>query len=308
MLLILVLVDDIASGKRVPFELIDSDEDDDQSPDSHATDTQSDDASSLPSDVDIVIGGITSEADHPDTELSLLQKETASIIDQLSGLTLQIRNPTSRKVPAIHKIDLYRHISPEFKDNFIKIKEEREYNGLVDLFKQWRRESFGVEDDNDNSVEPLTAEDESLIRRFLKANLVRRRRFYYWKRYKFKSLQYTQHVIPQLDQPLKLAPAASVHSAVSQTIDQSTIRQPTFSHQPSSKLSSELPLPAQFSLKAPASSISSRAATISVKGPDGLVVHWPIPPRHARKNKVDFECPYCFFLCPHRATKEYAWR
>jgi hypothetical protein len=302
-----VLVDDIASGKRVPFELVDSDEEDDQSPDSHATDTLADDTSSLQSDVAIVIGGVTSEADHPDTELSLLLKETISVIDQLSGLTLQIRNPAARKVPAIHKIDLYRHISPDFKDYFIKIKEEREFNGLVDLFKQWRRESLGEEDDDDILVEPLTDEDESLIRRFLKANLVRRRRFHYWKRYKFKSLQFTQHVIPQLDQPLKLAPA-SVYSAVSPSIDQSTIRQPTFSHQPSSKLSSELPLPAQFSLKAPASSISSRAATISVKAPDGLVVHWPIPPMHAIKSRVDFECPYCFFLCPHRATKEYAWR
>jgi hypothetical protein len=302
-----VLADDIASGKRVPFDLIDSDEDDDQIPDSHATDTLPGDASSLQSDVDIVIGGITSEADHPDTELSLLLRETASIIDQLSGLTLQIRNPAARKVPAIHKIDLYRHISPEFKDYFIKIKEQREYNGLVDLFKQWRRESLGEEADNDKAVQPLTDEDERLIRRFLKANFVRRRRFNYWKRYKFKSLQFTQHAIPQLDQPPKLAPA-SVHSAVSQSIDQSTIRQPTFSHQPSSMLSSELPLPAKFSLKAPESSISSRAATVSVKGPDGLVVHWPIPPMHARKSRVDFECPYCFFLCPHRATKEYAWR
>lgn len=301
------LVDDIECGKRLPFELIDSDEDDEETSDNHATDTLLDDTSSLNSDNDIVIGGVTSEAGDPETECSLLLRDTNSIIDQLSGLTLQIRNPASRKVPAIQKIDLYSHISPEFKDSFIKLKEEREYNGLVDLFRQWRKESSEEDNANENSVELLSNEDECLIRRFLNGNLVRRRRFHYWRRYKLKSQKFTRHAIPRLDQSSKIVPVRP-DITISHSVDQSTIRQTIISHQLSSKLSSELPIPKQFALKTPTSSKSSRAATVSVRGPDGLVVHWPVPPLNAKQKMVDFECPYCFFLCPYRATKESAWR
>jgi len=287
--------------------LIDSDEDDDQTSVSHVTDTWRDDTGSLHSDADIVIGGIASEAGDPETECSLLLREINSIIDQLSGLTLQIRNPASRKVPAIQKIDLYRHISPEFKNPFIKFKEEREYNGLVDLFRQWRKEAAGDDGSNQDSVEPLSDEDEGLVRRFLKGNLARRRRFHYWRRYKLKSQRFTRHAIPQLDQPSNVV-SVNPHITIPHSVDQSTIQQSTIFHQPSSKLSSELPIPKQFELKTPTSSKSSRAATVSVRGPDRLVVHWPIPPINVKHRIANFEYPYCFFLCPYRATQESAWR
>lgn len=152
----------------------------------------------------------------------------------------------------------------------------------------------------------LNGDDELLIRRFLKTNNTRRCRFQYWKRYKSKSQLFTQSITRQ-DDLLKPAPT-STGSVLSQSIGQSTIRQPTFSLQPSSRLSSELPIPVDFALKVPASSKSSKAAAIMTTAPDGLVTHWPVPPSHVRKKMTHFECPYCFFLCPPRTTREEAWR
>jgi hypothetical protein len=220
----------------VPFDLLENEDEDNLSSVAGTADAvTSDDASSLRSDVKIVIGGMIFEEDT--TEVSLLFEQMRSAVDQLFSLALQIRHPSTRKVPAIHKVDLYKHLAPDFKDQFIKEKEETEYEGLVQMFQQWRKEMQNIgEDDPFDSMEPLTEEDELLVRRLLKANHVRRCRFQYWKQYKSKSRQFT------------------------------------------------------------------------LKDADGLPVHWPTAPIDAAPKAMDFECPYCFFLCPPCTAKGEAWR
>jgi hypothetical protein len=289
----------------VPFDLLDSEDEDSNSLGGNSAGVfQKDDVIGLESDVQIVVGDIS--ANDSQTEAALLFEQICSIVDQLFSLALQIRSPATRRVPAIHKVDLFKHIAPDFKEQFIRMTEEREYNGLVQIFQQCRREARGQGQDDIQQTEPLREEDEFLLRRLLKANHVRRCRFQYWKRYKSKSIQFTSKVTRE-DELLKPTPSL-IHRTPSHQIEQSTVRQSGFSHQPSSRMTSELPLPPGFTLKGPVSSKSSRAATITVEGPDGLVVSWPLPPSYARRKIIEFECPYCFFMCPAHTTREDAWR
>jgi hypothetical protein len=298
-------VDDLVSRRRVPFESLDSEVDDDLSLASDAADAAlSDYASSAGSQMAIIMGGVG--PGDSDTELALLIEQMSSTVDQLFSLALQIRNPKTRKVPAIHKIDLYKHVHPSFREDFIRMREQQQYAGLVQIVQQWRKEAQGTEVDHTNEMEPLQNEDEILIRRFLKTNHVRRCRFQYWRRYRLKSKLFT-HAATRQDDLLKPTPP-DMGSVIPQSIVQSTIHQPESSIQPSTRLSSEIPLPVNFALKAPASSSSSKMATIITTDPDGLVTHWPVPPINAREKRTEFECPFCFFLCPYRTASEGVWR
>ena len=247
----------------------------------------------------IVIGALSTDSNQ--TEAELVFEQIRSIIDQLFSLALQIRSPATRKIPAIHKVDLFKNVTPEFKPEFIKMVEEREYNGLAQIFQQCRREVQCQGKEDIGQTKPLKEGDKQLIRRLLQANHVRRCRFQYWKRYKTKSVQFTARVTGRNETP------SLIHTTYSRQIGQSLLHPSNLSHQPSSRLSSQLPILPDFQLPGPTSSKSSRSAGVTVKGEDGLMVTWPLPPSHARKAPT-FECPYCFFMCSARTARQDRWR
>lgn len=250
------------------------------------------------------------------TEAALLFHQLSADVDQLFDLAVQIRSPDTRRVPAVIKVDLFKHISPEFKDEFAQLNEEREYHGLAQVFEQCRKEVQGegqndhehpVPDQDQPTEHPkLSVEDQIILRRLLRANHIRRCHFQYWKRYKSKSMQTTSRVIKL--KPLLYPAGPLSQKTLAHPEGQGIIHSLAFSQQPSSRLQSEMPLAPDFALKGPSSSKSSRVRTVSVKGADGLVVHWPLPPAQVLRRITEFECPYCFFLCSFRTMREDAWR
>jgi len=307
-------------GERVPFDLLESDDEQDlQSP---GTDEpavlDTGDCNSDESDMQIVVGGLSTIQNQ--TEAALLFEQLCTKIDQLFHLAVQIRSPSTRKVPAVNKVDLFKYISDnkyisdKFKDEFVSLSKNREEEGLIQVFEQCRKEVRGNgRDDNVRSEQnqpdehqSLSEGDKILILRLRKANHVRRCYFEYWKRYKSKATKFTSKAT-------KNAPflgSALSHSQITSSSprDQAATSSASPSHPSSSNLTSEMPLAPDFVLKGGSSSKSSRLRTVSVKGEDGLTVHWPLPPSKAQRKITDFECPYCFFICPRATLLEQTWR
>ncbi|KAL1598047.1 hypothetical protein SLS60_008535 [Paraconiothyrium brasiliense] len=265
-------------------------------------------SSSVGSDIDVVFGGVDEESH--ETEAELLIEQISSVIDQLFSLTLQIRNPANRQPPAVERIDLYQHVSPVIKNQYIKTREDMEYHGLMQVFQQCRREAKREDDNDDGTYSELDDLDKALIRRFLKANHIRRCYFHYWKRHKIKSSRFASVITEPEDERL---PAPSMpRTAITRQPGALSVRPSEVSHPLSSRLASTIPLPADFVLNetiAP-SSHSSRGPMVIEKDSDGLVVHWPTPPGHyySTEKTKDFECPYCFFFCSSRTAKVEAWK
>jgi hypothetical protein len=310
---------DIITGLRTPFEDLDSNAYPDPENTGYgsdgggtptedvASDASSTGSSSLGPDVEIIFGGV--DADNNDSEAELLVEQMGSVVDQLFSLALQIRNPVTRKIPNVDRIDLYEHIHPSFKDQYIQMRNVMEYQGLLQVFEQCRREATQAEND-DTPKDTIDEDDKILIYRLLKANHIRRCRFHYWKRHKIKSIRFASALREPDDDQM---PALSIPgTATYKSPATLSVRQSEVTRQLSSRLTSAIPLPATFVLNeniAP-SSKSSRAPTSLETGPDGLEVHWPTPPGgfySSRKSK-DFECPYCFFICSSRTAKVEGWK
>ena len=185
-----------------------------------------------------------------------------------------------------------------------------EYQGLIQVFRQCRREAKGADENGNGSELDLDEPDKALIRRFIVANHTRQRYFHYWKRYKTKSNRFvTAMSEPESNQ---LLASSMPRTVITRQPAALSVRLSEVSHQLSSNLTSAIPLPASFVLNeniAP-STQSSRAATTIETGPDGLIVHWPLPPDgyYSSGKTKDFECPYCFYFCSSRTAKAEAWK
>jgi hypothetical protein len=212
-------------------------------------------------------------------------------------------------MPQVHKIDRFDHVTVELRNEYISAMQRKEQDGLEHVFEQLRKEARGEGAGEDHTKEQLTRADLELIHRLLKANDLRRQHFQYWKRYKSKSTkamvsagnrQTDEKMTKAMDGPSARPSTQSAGSAVS--------RPTQHSEQPSSRLTSMPPLPADFQFKTLSSSKPSATQGIPSKTDDGLTVLWPLPPIRAKIELLGFECPYCFFLCPQGTTREHIWR
>ena len=82
----------------------------------------------------------------------------------------------------------------------------------------------------------------------------------------------------------------------------------TQTSQQMSSLPSSAPIvPRDLVLKDNKSTYSGASRGLTVHGPSGEILSWPKPPHYKDYGK-DFECPYCFFICPSKYLSEVAWR
>ena len=262
-----------------------------------ATYFSDDDASSLESHP--VATGILSDVD--ESMLALYFEDVIAAIDQLFGLAPHMRSPSCRKLRT--DVDIYQEIDAGVKFNYIRNKEAAELRDIEQVFLQTRKSSLDPGDEDlDAQVGP---EDIPRVRRLQKANHLRRQQFEYWKRSKIKSVKATTKAEQNSDFPI---------TGETPRLDAQAegVVQPAFSVTQTSQQMISLPLPVPMVRRVleptendPTSSGASRGLTDH--GPSGENLNWPKPP-YLKGYDRDFECPYCFFICPSEYLSEVAWR
>lgn len=156
-----------------------------------------------------------------------------------------------------------------------------------------------------------TEENDDLVNRLARAITLRRRQFKYWKRHRDKLGISTVQEEPQ--------PPAAVQRP------EAPHRHDTLEAQPGTPSISALPkqVPSQRTGKTLLSGteathhhqslddiVDSKSVTsyaVTVKDLSGKGIDLPPPPKAADGDK-DFECPYCFIICPARYGKGRPWR
>ena len=233
--------------------------------------------------------------------LALHFEDVTEAIDQLFKLASQIRSPSTRKLRT--DVDLYREIDADVKSTYIRVKEAAELQGIEQIFLQARSSSLDAGgDDLDGQLGPG---DVFLVQRLQKANHLRRQQFEYWKRSKQKLVRATSKAEQNLDflakgdtPKLHVQAEAPVQPALSVTQKS----------QQMSSLPSSVPIVARdLMLKDNKSTYSGASRGLTIHGPSGEILSWPKPP-HPKEYHKDFECPYCFFICPSKYLSEVAWR
>ena len=246
-----------------------------------------------------IVTGVLSDED--ESLLALHFEDVTEAIDQLFSLASQIRSPSSRKLRT--DVDLYRNIDADVKSTYIRAREAAELQGIEQIFLQTRKSSLDAGDDDlDGQLDPA---DVFLLRRLQKANHLRRQQFEYWKRSKQKQVRATSKAEQNLDFLAEGDPP-KMHTQAKAPIQ--TALSVTQASQQMSSLPSSVPIVARdLVLKDNKSTYSGASRGLTVHGPSGEILSWPKPP-HPKEYRKDFECPYCYFICPSKYLSEVAWR
>lgn len=235
--------------------------------------------------------------DGNESMLTLLFEDVAEANDQLYNLAFQIRSPKTRKYRT--DIDLFKDVDDKIKPEYIKARKMAELQGIEQMLVQSRKSLAGSEMGDVELV--LTHDDRCLVQRLQKANHARRQQFEYWRRSKTRSIRAASEAIETIpgvkhhDERLARVPKHDTPSLV----------------QPSEftrSLPSSVPaLSKDFVLRGNKSTYSGTSRGLTVHGPSGEKVSWPKPPV-ADPSKEDFECPFCFYFCTSRYSRDDAWR
>ena len=275
----------IVSGARLPFEeqaKLESTPEDEDDDDFFSEDDDEDD-----------------EPSGPRTELRMRFEEIVDIISNLYKLSVRIRTPTTRARSL--RASSYNPKDAETGVNIMECYANHDVQHIRELLSQLRHSSADAGD-----------EDDFLVRRLSAAITLRRRQFKYWKRHREKLGTSTiledipRPILPTfevnegvqrldtLDVPLEVIPATGMVRTPSQKTGKTLLSgtEATHYHQSLDEIID-------------AKSVTSYAVT--VKDIHGKGVELPPPPKAANGEK-DFECPYCYIICPARYGRGRAWR
>lgn len=277
---------EIVSGARLPYEeQPHPDEDDDEEED--------DDDGFFSED---------EEDDDPDetrTELGMRFGEVVDIIDNLYKLSVRIRTPTLRSRSL--KAASYQPTDPETGVDLLAMYAEYDLQHTKELLWHLRQPHVG----------DTQLEHDFLVTRLSKGITLRRRQFKYWKRHRDKLSVSTvfEEELP-IVQPVINRPNAP------QRMDTLEVQSgnPIFmtkeapSHKTGKTLLSGTEATQHYqSLDEIVDTKSVTSYAVTVKDIQGRGVDLPPPPKCAEGDK-DFECPYCFVICPARYGRGRAWR
>ncbi|OCL10029.1 hypothetical protein AOQ84DRAFT_375290 [Glonium stellatum] len=238
------------------------------------------------------------EDEAPKTELEQRFLDIVDIIDNLYKLSVRIRSPTLRSRSL--KAASYRPVDPDTG---------------IDIFEQYA--SFDLQHTQEllshirfDSSAQRAEEDDYLVERLSKAITLRRRQFKYWRRHRDKlgASSSIEDIKPQL--PLGQQEIVKVESPPDKTSETGALnvtKEPTSEWTPKSLLSGTEVTQHHHSLDevVDIQSITSYATT--TRDLAGRGIELPSPPKTATRER-DFECPYCFIICPARYGKGRAWR
>ncbi|KAI4640769.1 hypothetical protein J4E93_008361 [Alternaria ventricosa] len=226
-----------------------------------------------------------SDSDEPRSELRMRYEEIVDIIDNLYKLSVRIRTPTVRSRSL--KASAYTPVDPETGVDILGVYAELDRKHVRELLSQLRK-THPAQNDEDQDF---------LTERLSSSITLRRRHFKYWKRRKFDK-QYCDilHRLTMIDRD-KLGASADSE-------DIADAGKPTANEAPAPMRHDTLEAHPVHDI-VDTKSVTSYAVT--VKDLDGKGIDLPPPPKAATCDK-DFECPYCWIVCPARYGKGRAWK
>jgi O-acetyl-ADP-ribose deacetylase (regulator of RNase III)/tetratricopeptide (TPR) repeat protein len=275
----------IVTGVRLPYE---------QQPRSEEKDDEDVDDDFYSEDEDE-----GSETAAPKTELEQRFREIVDIVDNLYKLSVRIRTPTIRSRSL--KASSYQPKDPETGVDILDQYAAFDLQHTRELVRHERMQHTKEIKDDD----PITM-------RLSKAITLRRRQFMYWRRHRDKlgmstvleegplAGQPTVERSENLNRHTTLEAQASnpIITALKQSASEKTGKtmlsgtEATHHHQSLDEI-------------VDSRSVTSYATT--VRDLTGKGIDLPPPPKGADGDK-DFECPYCFIICPARYGKGRAWK
>ncbi|KAF1947080.1 hypothetical protein EJ02DRAFT_450051 [Clathrospora elynae] len=233
------------------------------------------------------------------TELRMRLEDITDIIDNLYKLSVRIRTPTIRSRSL--KAASYKPTDPETGIDILSTYAEYDLRHINELLLHLRQPYLAdVQDEQDFLVARLSA-----------AITLRRRQFKYWRRHRDKlgastiSEESPQPIHSIIERPgplrndtLEAHPENPIIMALKEAPSQKTGKtlisgtEATHHHQ---------------SLDEVVDTKSVTSYAVTVKDIHGRGVDLPPPPKAANGDK-DFECPYCYIICPARYGRGRAWR
>lgn len=223
------------------------------------------------------------ESSDDESVTDLLLTSATATIDKLYRLSFKIRNPAMRL--GFSRSLNYQEVDPETGVNLIDRLRENDQRHLEQLFASYR------------STSPEVFEKDFLVRRLAKANTRRRQQFGYWKkrRAQFETLSKTEIIKEMAPDLIPLESKKSPNPNVVVPIAPS--RPSTATHLDVSKVK----------LDDNASMISSSTVGNMKDEGNGDCFFIPPPPKHLWDGE-EFECPYCFTLCPRKMLHQTIWQ
>ncbi|KAF2012654.1 hypothetical protein BU24DRAFT_395691 [Aaosphaeria arxii CBS 175.79] len=280
----------VVSGSRLPYEQqvasAEPDEDEDQ-----------DDFFSEDEDEE---GDDSNNPTPPMTELEQRFLDVVDIIDNLYKLSVRIRQPTLRNRSL--KAASYRPKDPETGVDILEQYAQWDLLHTRELITSLR----------EGRTSQVQIENDALVDHLSFAVTLRRRQFKYWKRHRDKLAVPVMHetpahnITPVVDRPdIPLQQDSAQPKIENPAI---TALKPTSSEKTGRTLLSGTEVTQHHqSLDEIIDSKSVTSYATTVRDLTGRGIELPPPPKSAHGDK-DFECPYCFIICPARYGRGRSWR
>lgn len=276
----------VASGARLPYEeqaRPDMTEDDDD--DGFFSAEEDDDDSS---------------SDEPRTELKMRFREIVDIIDNLYKLSVRIRTPGLRSRSL--KASSYTQKDPETGIDIFDMYAAQDLKHVQELVSHLRQPYVANDAQEDQDF---------LIKRLSASVTLRRRHFKYWKRHRDKlsaSTMSDEGQEPHVTAPFERPAAASDEIPQAHPVPiVAALREVSSQKTGKTMLSGTEVTQLHQSLDDIVDTKSVTSYAITVKDVHGKGIDLPPPPKSADGDK-EFECPYCWIVCPARYGKGRAWR
>ncbi|KAF2630251.1 hypothetical protein BU25DRAFT_254947 [Macroventuria anomochaeta] len=276
----------IVSGSRLPFEK-------QPKPDSNEEKDEEDDDDFFSEDDE------DDEAGGSKKELTMRYEEVVDVIDNLYKLSVRIRTPTIRSRSA--KAASYQPKDPETGIDILSTYAQYDKQHTNELLRNLRQPH----------VESAQIGDDYLVSRLAHGITLRRRQFKYWKRHRDKL---SVSAIPEENSIQPKRTVEQVNALLRNDTAEVRLPQPAivFKEPPSQKtgktmLSGTEATHHHQSLDDIVDTKSVTSYAVTVTDVHGKGVNLPPPPRSADGGK-DFECPYCYIICPARYGRGRPWR
>ena len=205
----------------------------------------------------------------------LASDNVRTTIDRLYRLSFRIRNPATRL--GFSEAKRYR-LTAEDGTDLMESVTAIDLKHVDDLMAKHLRMS------------PEESRNHFLVKRLAKANTNRRQHFGLWRRHRFKVEQWIKHT----GESRNIESHKKTGMTSQQTPD--TISQP----------STATRIDASISLDDSQSVFSSSTCSTLFREDQGREIIIPRLPDKVRGK--DFECPYCYILCPGRISDGSAWK
>jgi hypothetical protein len=238
------------------------------------------DKTSLEPDISPDDRALDSESDDSEEDFSSFQAESltqaylnnlSSMVNSLYQVAFKIRNPAMRL--GVSKAVKYEERDPDTGVNLIEAYASLDRAHIIELFG-----SFG-------HPEP---EGHFLVHRLALANTRRRQQFRYWRRRRAQYESYSNLVeqVPAILQPAEIHIDHENHNLGPRPVAPSQPSTATWLNA------------TQVNIET--TSVISTKSFVNLDNEDSDIV--PIPPPAIRETAREFECPYCFTICPRKTS------